>query len=190
MLDPAAERYVRPGQPMGAPVDDLDLVVKEIRKAREDSPTIDGYAFPADPSKDTRYTWMRAMHEAAILPDLLTGIDGLAKQVQDGGTAVIPQHVRSLFPATFALDRKLPPIALLHGDADVMVDLEQSKKVAKDLEASGGIVLLEVVPGQGHGFDVRGVPIDIDITGDDKKLDQYSGLVKVFTFLEQAAESK
>ena len=186
MLDPAAQRYVRPGQPLESPVENLDSVVKAVYEAKERSTPIDGYSFAGDPATDTRYIWMKAMHEAGIYPDIMTGIRGLSQQIDQSGTGVIPERFRFLFPATFGLHAKiLPPTALLHGDADAPVDPELSKKVARNLQALGVETLMEVVPGQGHGFDARGLPEGVDIHRDHAASEFIPSLVRVFDFIER-----
>ena len=44
------------------------------------------------------------------------------------------------------------PVLLLHGDADPVVPVEQSRHLAVALAAAGGDVGLHVYPGEGHGF--------------------------------------
>lgn len=41
---------------------------------------------------------------------------------------------------------------MLHGDADAVVPVEQSRVFAERVQASGGQVELHVHPGEGHGF--------------------------------------
>lgn len=185
MLDPAGPRYVKPGQPLNTPVDSLESVVEQIYAVRAKSVEIDGYAFPKDIATDERYTWIKALHEAALYPDILTDVRGLAQQINERGVDAIPEKFRQLFPASFGLRRDFPPTVLLHGGADVAVDVELSRGVAKALEGLDVKVLLEIVKGQGHGFDVMKVPADIDILNDPTG-DLYGSLSRVFKFLEQA----
>ncbi|KAI0101167.1 alpha/beta-hydrolase [Daldinia grandis] len=185
MLDPAGPRYVKPGQPLATPVDNLESVVERIYAVRAKSAQIDGYAFPQDIATDERYTWIKALHEAALYPDVLTDVRGLSQQINERGVDAIPEKFRQLFPASFGLRREFPPTVLLHGDADVAVDVELSRGVAKALEDLGVKVLLEIVKGQGHGFDVREVPADIDILNDSTE-DLHKSLARVFKFLVEA----
>lgn len=189
MLDPAARRYVQPGQAMAAPVENLDVVVKEIYAATESVAT-DGYPFPANPAADKRFTWMKALHEAALFPDLMTGIRGLAQQINREGTEAIPERFRFLFPATFGLSASFPPTILVHGTDDTAVDIEYSRDVVRQLQAFGVKAHLEAVNGQGHGFDVRGIPGDVDVFRDHDAAGFYSSLAKAITFLEQAVQIK
>ncbi|KAI1803996.1 alpha/beta-hydrolase [Daldinia bambusicola] len=185
MLDPANTRYVKPGQPLTSPVENLEAVVEQIFAARKEGVAIDGYPFPQDMAADTRYTWIKALHEAAIYPDVLTDVRGLAQQINERGADAIPEEFRALFPASFGLHRDFPPTALLHGDADDAVDVELSRGVAKSFEDLGVKVLLEVVKGRGHGFDVIEAPADINIINDFTG-ELGSSLSRVFKFLEQA----
>ncbi|KAF2020414.1 alpha/beta-hydrolase [Aaosphaeria arxii CBS 175.79] len=154
MLDPTAPRYVKPGQAFIKPLDSLDTVVADLGKAQAQSQPLDSYAFPADPMMDRRYTWVRALHEGALYMEILTGVHGLAKQVYDKGSNVIPAQFRPLFPATFGLRAGLPPTVLLHGEDDIAVNVQLSRTLAYKLQELDNKVLLEVVPDQGHGFDV------------------------------------
>ncbi|OTB15249.1 hypothetical protein K445DRAFT_318084 [Daldinia sp. EC12] len=185
MLDPAGPRYVKPGQPLASPVDNLESVIEQIYAVRANGTSIDGYAFPQDIATDRRYIWIKALHEAAIYPDVLTDIRGLAQQINERGADAIPEEFRQLFPASFGLHRDFPPTALLHGDSDVAVDVELSRDVAKKLESLGVKVLLEIVKGRGHGFDVIEAPANIDIiTNSTGELN--GSLSRVFKFLEEA----
>ncbi|KAI8962597.1 alpha/beta-hydrolase [Daldinia sp. FL1419] len=184
MLDPAGPRYVKPGQPLATPVDKLESIVEQIYAVRAKGVKIDGYPFPQDMATDERYTWIKALHEAALYPDVLTDVRGLAKEINERGADAIPEGFRQLFPASFGLHREFPPTVLLHGDADVAVDVGLSRGVAKALEDLGVKVLLEIVKGQGHGFDVREIPADIDILQDSTG-DLRSSLSRTFKFLEE-----
>jgi acetyl esterase/lipase len=46
----------------------------------------------------------------------------------------------------------LPPILIVHGDADTLVPLDQSLRFAAEAEGVGRPVRLEVRPGKGHGW--------------------------------------
>lgn len=50
------------------------------------------------------------------------------------------------------VDANDPPILLLHGDADTVVPVAQSRRMAEKLRASGASVEIEVFPGIGHSW--------------------------------------
>jgi dipeptidyl aminopeptidase/acylaminoacyl peptidase len=58
-------------------------------------------------------------------------------------------HERS--PLSYA-DRVRVPLLVMHGDADPVVPLDQSVRLAERVRDAGGDVALHVFPGEGHGF--------------------------------------
>lgn len=58
---------------------------------------------------------------------------------------------RQMSPMTY-VRKGLPPILVLHGDADTVVPYEQSTRLTKAIESAGGDAELITVPGEGHGF--------------------------------------
>lgn len=160
MLDPASERYIRPGQPLGGPVDDEAKALEEIEAAMRND-AIDGYPFPVSPPVDRRFGWIRALHQAAQYADVLARKPGLAGRIAGEGVRAVEVEDRVLFPASFGLKEGFPPTVLLHGDVDELVGFDQSVAVARDLEAFGVDVSLECAKGQGHGFETKEV-IDLD----------------------------
>jgi acetyl esterase/lipase len=164
MLDLTAPRYVKVGTNLGGapPIDTRDRL-QQITEAMKTGDVIDGYAFPTQPPTDKRFGWIAALHQDALIPDILTRTPGMSQKIRAEGAQDIPEELRDLFPATFNLTTKFPPTALLHGDADVLVEYNQSARIAERLGALGVNVLLENAAGQGHGFDVRGVPTAIDV---------------------------
>lgn len=161
MLDPASTRYIEGGTPLLAPIADLPIALEEIDTAVNSGKAIDGYAFPESPPTDQRFRWIRALHQEAKYPDLLTRTPGLSAQVSTQGVTVIPERCRTLFPVSFGLKSDFPPTIMLHGDEDVLVGLDQSTSVAGSMRSLGIDVHLEIAKGQGHGFEAKGV-IDID----------------------------
>ncbi|GAD94260.1 hypothetical protein AN5432.2 [Paecilomyces variotii No. 5] len=186
MLDLTNQRYVQKGRSLRAPVENLQEALGEIDLAIKNGSVTDGYPInPADMPADKRYKWIRAMHEAARIPDILTRIPGLAQKILTQGKEVIPEEYRPLFPAAFGNLSKLPAVALLHGDSDELVMIDQSEIMAEKLRAVGVEVLFEIAAGQGHGFDAREY---IDLDSEDAKLhgkDFYTPLSKVISFLEK-----
>lgn len=161
MLDPAGQRYICPGTPLRGPVDKIEERVEEIKGAMMYGKSIDGYPFPADASTDKRFAWISTLHQAAIYPDILTRIPGLASRIAELDVSEIPKEARALFPTNFGLKAAFPPTVLLHGDADVLVGVDHSILVFNKLKALEVQVHLEVAKGEGHGFDAKQY-IDLD----------------------------
>lgn len=166
MLDPLSKRYTTPGKPLRAPVVDLVSTLDKVKRAEESGNPIDGYPFPSDLMTDQRFEYVRAIHEAALYPDLLTRIPGLAKLVATEGVEVVPDCYKPLFPVSFGLRSNFPPTILLHGDSDELVDYEQSSSLADRMISLGLDVHLERAEGFGHGFDAKSY-VDLD-SGQDE----------------------
>lgn len=169
LLDPTNKRYLEEGIPLRAPVPDVQTALQEMDLAMKEGKAIDGYPFPASPPTDRRFKWIGALHESARYPDQLTRIPGLAKNVASQGASAIPESHRVLFPVSFGLKKDFPPTVLLHGADDVLVRCDQSVSVADKMESLGIQCHLEVVQGQGHGFDTKEMDVEtVDKEGDDK----------------------
>lgn len=186
MLDLTSKRYIELGTNLGGhpPVDCRDAITA-IEEAGTSGQAIDGYPFPIDPSTDKRFSWIRAIHQNALYPDLKSRTPGLSTQISSGGMEVISRDQKPLFPSTFNVTASFPPMALIHGDEDVLVPVDQSALLAEKLSAVGVKVLFERVAGQGHGFDVRGVPLDIDVeVSNVQDREFYESLRRVVAFLD------
>ncbi|KAJ5961038.1 Alpha/beta hydrolase fold-3 [Penicillium vulpinum] len=164
MMDSSSERYIHPGQPLVAPVDDEAQTLKDVEAAMQDD-AIDGYPFPMNPPADRRFGWIRVLHQAAQYPDVLARKPGLAGRIASEGVGAVSVEDRVLFPVKFGLNQDFPPTILVHGDADELVGFDQSVAVAGALEALGVDVSFERAEGQGHGFEAKGV---IDLDGDEE----------------------
>ncbi|KAJ5834326.1 Alpha/beta hydrolase fold-3 [Penicillium robsamsonii] len=183
MMDSSSERYINPGQPLVAPVEDEAGALKEVEDAMRDD-AIDGYAFPTNPPADRRFGWIKALHQAAQYPDVITRKAGLAARIADEGIGAISVEDRALFPVRFGLNKNFPPTVLVHGDTDELVGIEQSVAVAEALEELGVDVSFERAEGQGHGFEAKEV-IDLDadeLVGDKAVIDP---LRRVIAHLER-----
>ncbi|KAJ0420506.1 Alpha/Beta hydrolase protein [Aspergillus carlsbadensis] len=186
MLDPASDRYARPGQALVTRVENLSTTLQEIDAATKDGQVLDGYPFPATPATDKRHRWIRALHQGARYPDVLTRKPGLAEQIVDKGASVVPEEFRPLFPVPFGFKKEFPPTVLVHGDADVLVGFEQSASAAEKMASIGIDVHLERVPDQGHGFDAKTF---IDLDAGDTQADDVAmkdSLRRVIKALENA----
>ncbi|KAJ5580676.1 hypothetical protein N7450_006977 [Penicillium hetheringtonii] len=185
MLDATCKRYIEAGTPLRTPIPNLPATLIEIDVAARNGKVIDGYTFPANPSVGQRFKWIGALHEDARYPDQLTRIPALASQIATQGINAIPEQHRVLFPVSFELKSDFPPTVLLHGTDDVLVEYEQSTAVAGKMKSLGIDVHLELVEGQGHGFDTN----DIDIEAKDREYDDNvvkDSLRRVTAFLDRA----
>ncbi|KAL4934931.1 hypothetical protein BDV06DRAFT_229294 [Aspergillus oleicola] len=171
MLDPSSRRYIEPGHVLRGPTKDLPGTVAEIKQAIESGKVVDGYPFPANPPTDPRFNWVNALHEAALFPDVLTRIPGLASRIVAEGVEAIPNEHRVLFPVPCGLKKGFPPVVLLHGDADMLVGIEQSVKAAEKMVQLGIDVHLERAVGQGHGFEhMSFIDLETYNAGEDKEM--------------------
>ncbi|MFO0573156.1 MAG: alpha/beta hydrolase [Polyangia bacterium] len=97
-------------------------------------------------------------------PDLLDARDALGKLL--GGS---PEQVKPLYEAASPVrwaraGRRLPPTLLVHGQADLLVRIEHSKKLYDALEAGRHTARLLGIPDADHGFDVRSGGIGEQLT--------------------------
>jgi dipeptidyl aminopeptidase/acylaminoacyl peptidase len=67
------------------------------------------------------------------------------------GPLTAAERYRERSPLEYA-DRIDVPLLVLHGDADPVVPVDQSVRLAERVRAGGGDVELHVFPGEGHGF--------------------------------------
>lgn len=87
---------------------------------------------------------MMALHVGTALPDELAGI------VAFSGAFVPADDFETGHVAR-------PPVALIHGDLDQVVDPALSRQAAEDLIAAGFEVGLHISPGTGHGIAPDGL---------------------------------
>ncbi len=83
----------------------------------------------------------------------------------------IAARARELSPALHA-KAPMPPFLVIHGDADKMVPLQQSKMLVDAIHAAGGTAELIIKPGGGHPWLT--IPEEVKIMSDwfDKKLNE------------------
>lgn len=86
---------------------------------------------------------MMALHVGTALPERLRGILAFSG-------AFVP-------PIGFAENPAKPPVALVHGEMDTVVDPGLSRRAAELLKAAGCDVALHLSPGIGHGIAADGL---------------------------------
>ncbi|KAM0325852.1 hypothetical protein ACHAQA_007155 [Verticillium albo-atrum] len=191
MLDFTIPPYITLGSSSGQapPLPDCDTVVKEIWESRGKG-IIDADE-PLDFVTDKRAILIRALHQAALYPDVLTGEQGLSQKIREKGLdSVDPAHYH-LFPVAFGLTKDFPPTALLHGLADDSVDAVQSIRAEKKLRDLGVEVLLETVEGKGHGFDLGDIPPGTDVEAEETASDPVIDSVRrIIKFIDKATATK
>lgn len=100
----------------------------------------------AAPSKDWRF-WLS---ECGPM-DLVAMADGESILASETLSRIPNRYLRNHSPVLY-IDAPLPPTALVHGDADLMVALSQSERLAEHLAVFGTDVTLKIIPGGDHGF--------------------------------------
>lgn len=169
LLDFTDTRYTKTGRSVfGGPLINTAPVLAQFETAKKDGSVLSGYEYPKNPSIDQRLAFVAAMHQDAIIPDLLTGIHGLSERISKSGSAAIPGEFHMLFVQSFALNANVPPTVLIHGEDDIAVFPNQSIQMSQRLKELGVQTHLEIVPGASHGFDVSDGNIDVE-SGTDPK---------------------
>lgn len=183
----ATKSYTTPGSTMAGapPMPKLEEVIGDIKNAAKGGQAISGYPFPED-ENDKRMGWIAALHEAALYPDILCGVPGLAKSIRNDGVQSIPNEARKFFPLDFGLDADFPPTALLHGDQDSYVNVAQSVLAAEKLRSAGIKTCLEVVPGKDHGFDAMEVAAGVNFEAEGETGVVVGHLKSIMSFLDEA----
>ena len=69
-------------------------------------------------------------------------------------TAAVVYYGTSPFPMDVPVKR-LPPLLILHGDADAIIPVEQGRHLAEFAKQLGGTAELVIYPGERHGFGAR-----------------------------------
>ena len=80
-----------------------------------------------------------------------TGCNGAVNPLMGGTSAVVPDRYRAVSPV-----ERVPigvPVHLIHGEADPIVPVAQSRKLLTRNRAAGGVTELRALPGVGH-FDL------------------------------------
>ena len=105
-----------------------------------------------------------ALHHAGVYLDYLMGMPGLTAKLGE-----IPEHedrcayvaacdkCRYLFPQIW-IDKDFPPSIFIHGDTDVVVSIEESKRVVEMLQKVGVDCVFIVAEGKGHQLEERASP--------------------------------
>jgi len=76
---------------------------------------------------------------------------------------------KSMSPLTF-MTKAMPPTFLVHGDADLLVPIQQSEITIKKLKELGVKNELVRVPGKGHGWEGMEVQVNLILDWFEKTL--------------------
>jgi acetyl esterase/lipase len=114
-----------------------------------------------EPSRDPIWNYW---HATGTINDAISGEAGLSARLAAlpyaERLAAIPAQHHAVFPQVYFTDPKnavhVPPLLLIHGDADDYVPYEESVTTLEALRAGGGRVELVTVPGADHGLQVEG----------------------------------
>jgi acetyl esterase/lipase len=102
-------------------------------------------------------------HVTGSINDSISGKAGLSKMLvdlpHDKRQDAIPVELQGVFPQIYFKKnaKDIPPMLLIHGDADQAVPYEESVAAFKDLQAGGGNVELKTIKGANHNLEVGGV---------------------------------
>ncbi len=99
------------------------------------------------------------------IADLLFG-DGRERALEE-----IRAAAASVSPARLDVPENMPPVLLIHGDADPVVPLQQSEAVMEALEAASVDAELIVVSGAGHGWPTIRDEVEIMANWFNEKLE-------------------
>ena len=88
-----------------------------------------------------------------------------------GGLGEDRQRCAAVSPVTY-VSEKSPPFLILHGDHDTLVPYAQSEELVEQLAAAGREVVLQRLPGAGHGGPAFQLPAVRELTNNffDKHL--------------------
>ncbi|KAK7398524.1 hypothetical protein QQX98_012100 [Neonectria punicea] len=146
MLDPADERYTTKGtNVLGLPPVEAGPVLAQFDSGgNEKEVARSGYPWPDDLATDSRFGLIMALHMEALIPDRMTGIDGLSKEIAIRGQKTsIPASAQRLFPKAFADLSGLPSTFIFHGKNDNVVPCRLSRSTAEVLQVLGVDVTTE-----------------------------------------------
>ncbi len=94
--------------------------------------------------------------------DLVAMADGEAFEASSR-LAKFPNRYLKKHSPLLQVDGPFPPTAIAHGDADRVVAIAQSERLAETLAAYGTPVTMKVVPGGDHGFFNKGQEVWEDL---------------------------
>ena len=166
------------------PQSEADNVVKEMKEAK--GRYVQGFVPVMNPdgsedSTNYRYKYVRSILMNNLMPDFLTGIEGMGNKIRAGGPGVIPQECRAAFPLVDPLPPTYPPTIILHGDKDTATPIEEAYATVERLQEAGIPHELIVVKGRDHGFG--GEIQDVD---SENAVDELSGYFRrALSFVEK-----
>jgi dienelactone hydrolase len=126
----------------------------------------------ADANSMTRNftAWMKAVGDAVTYVSRLPNVDperigllgislGAGLALCCGGTdsrvKAVVEYFGGLPDNVLALAKRMPPVLILHGDADPIVPVREAYKLEKTFKEKKITYEMRIYPGQGHGFTGR-----------------------------------
>ncbi|KAF7588055.1 hypothetical protein BBP40_006224 [Aspergillus hancockii] len=191
MLDPSSEWYTTPGTNIfGMPPVDGQRILDQFETLKQQgrAKPLAGYPVPSDPACDLRMSLIAAAHCMGVLPDLMTSIPGLSRDIACHSTVAIPAEAKYLFPIGCSGDIALPRTAILHGKNDNAVPFAASQVAADTLRKLGTKVYTEFLDDASHSFDTMFGNIDIEKSdAPETKTPAFDGLRRIIKFLDEIA---
>ncbi|GAA3334781.1 alpha/beta hydrolase [Curtobacterium albidum] len=96
------------------------------------------------PAIDLKWTSQHAQYMTPfVLPGIVEGYIG-------GSLKQYPDRLKAVSPLTF-VDKRMPPVLIIHGQKDSMVTIDGSREYVSDLTKLGGTAELAEIPYSNHG---------------------------------------
>lgn len=118
--------------------------------------------FPMTDPLEPRNLLLLYLLQTGTLLDALSGQQGVSAALRlfphEEREALVRQHspsLAALLPQLWTTER-FPPTMILHGTADGIVRVHESRAMARKLAAVGVDVTLQEIEGADHGFDAEG----------------------------------
>lgn len=112
---------------------------------------------------ERNHIW-EAFHVCASINDVITGRPGFSEQLAkvpygERRALIQEEDLVEVYPQIYLAEHasKVPPVLLIHGDADESVPYDESRRTLRDIVDGGGRAELITVPGGDHNLSIDGV---------------------------------
>jgi acetyl esterase/lipase len=171
MAESAAEVRLKPEPARLMSDEALEKVLADIEQRIQQNHVSTGYRIKPDFSDvrtHARAVNIDAMKQSGRYVDHLTGIKKMGEKMNEQGVQKALEgandELKKLFPLEFGgLSKDTPPLLLMHGTADVIVDEGESVRFVEKAKSMGATVHYWPIQDGPHGFD--GMNRDVE---DDK----------------------